>query len=58
MSIISTVTRSSRIAAPTIGVPARWCLILTAIALASVILVQGGVLPWTLGEIDPSLLVP
>ncbi len=61
MSIHTDVsTRPSRLTDTlnAILVPAKWALVLTAIALASVILVQAGVLPWTLSEVNPTLLVP
>ena len=38
-------------------VPATGALVLAAIAIATVIMVQLGVLPWTLSEVDPGTVV-
>jgi hypothetical protein len=56
----NTTERSSRIVDIINGtlIAGRWILVLVAIALASAILVQAGALPWTLSEVDPTLLVP
>lgn len=57
MSIYSHVgTRSPRVieTANTLLTPATGAMILIALAIAQVVLVQLGVLPWTLSEFDPS----
>jgi len=50
--------RSARVADTLSLIPAYWTLVLTAIAIAQVVMVQAGILPWALSEIDPTILVP
>jgi len=54
MSIDTNVApQIAQTANPVLGA-ATGALVLTAIAIAMVILVQLGVLPWTLSEVDPA----